>query len=210
MLTSTIIQLKESGAQHRSAMKNYNNMAAAEIFNHHNPDYHTNPSSRTKIDLHHLFVREATTFVENHIELCRRGGIEHTEIISGRGNHSIGGVAKIRPAIMEYLESQQDVEVDPHETNPGRIVVRFNDAGRPEEGRGEARPRGHAMRGGPEHAEVDDVFEQGRTRLRAATRAADEVRHGLDEIEQGMSTMRIKSESRRGLRDVTNYANSKE
>lgn len=184
-------------------------MAAAEIFNHHNPEYHTNPSSRTKIDLHHLFVREATTFVENHIELCRRGGIERTEIISGRGNHSIGGVAKIRPAIMEYLESQRDVEVDPHETNPGRIVVRLNGSMRPED-RGDVRPRGRTMRGGPEHAEVDDVFEHGRTRLRAATRAVDEVRHGLDEIEHGMSTMGIKSDTRRGLRDVTNYADSNE
>ena len=50
--------------QHRASMKNYHRMAAAEIFNHHNPEYHSKPRSRDRIDLHRLHVSEALEFVE--------------------------------------------------------------------------------------------------------------------------------------------------
>ena len=177
-------------------------MAAAEIFTHRNPEYDLNPLARVKIDLHHLFVREAKEYVERHLDLCRRAKLQKTEIISGRGNHSVGGVAKIRPAIMELLETQRDVEVDEHETNPGRIVVRFSDVGRTGVGaesdnasRSPSRSPS-SMCDGPRHAEVEDVFEQGRRRLKAATRTAAEVRHDLDEIEKGISSMRINNNSK--------------
>ncbi|THH11836.1 hypothetical protein EW145_g368 [Phellinidium pouzarii] len=193
-------QLKDSGMQHRSDMQNYHRMAAAEIFIHHNPEYHSNPNSRVKVDLHHLHVNEAKEFVEKHVELCRAGGLRRTEIICGRGNHSAGGVAKLRPAVIEYLGTQHDVVVDSHDTNPGRIVVGFSDSWTPSDD-------GHQLKNGvrpPQCAEIADVFEQGRTRLRAATKTASEVRQGLEEIEKGVSAMKIRSEERKGLREVTN------
>ncbi|EJD07308.1 uncharacterized protein FOMMEDRAFT_164311 [Fomitiporia mediterranea MF3/22] len=196
-------KLQETGAQHRNNMRNYNRAAAAEIFNHHNPEYHSNPNSRVKIDLHHLHVREAEEFVRTHIENCRRAGLQCTEIISGRGNHSTGGVARIRPAILALLDGQPDLEVDQHDPNPGRITVRFTDNSRSEDTGARSR---RGMRSGPEHAEYDDVFEQGRTRLKAATRAAEEVRNNIEEIEHGMRTLRMKSPSRLGLRAATMHS----
>ncbi|KAL5537130.1 N4BP2_1 [Sanghuangporus sanghuang] len=202
-------KLRDKGAQHRHNSRNYHRMAAAEIFNHHNPEYDINPNARVKIDLHHLHVREAKEYVERHIDLCRRAKLSRTEIISGRGNHSVDGVAKIRPAIMELMESQRDVEVDEHETNPGRIVVRFLDvSGGGSDGHSNTNSASNSrspsrMRDGPRHADVDDVFETGRTRLRAATHAAEEVRHGLDEIERGMNSMRLKPEAQRTLRGMS-------
>ena len=181
-------------------------MAAAEIFSHHNPEYDINPASRAKIDLHHLHVREAKEYVERHIELCRRARLEKTEIISGRGNHSLGGVAKIRPAIMELLETQRDIEVDEHETNPGRIAVHFLDFGDTNSNRTRSpspNPQPASMHDGPRHAEVEDVFETGRTKLKGAARTAEEVRKGLDEIEKGIDSMRLKPNAQRTLRGMS-------
>lgn len=182
-------------------------MAAAEIFGHHNPDYDLNPNARVKIDLHHLHVREAKEYVERHLDLCRRARLARTEIISGRGNHSAGGIAKIRPAMMELLEGQQDVQVDEHETNPGRIVVRFLDAGSGGGSSGsDSRSNSRSpsrMRDGPRHADVEDVFEDGRMRVRPATRAAEDTHHGLEEIERGMNSMRLKPEAQRTLRGMS-------
>ncbi|KAH8116471.1 hypothetical protein DFH11DRAFT_1725250 [Phellopilus nigrolimitatus] len=207
-------KLKDTAVQHRDSMKNYHRMAAAEIFNHHNPEYHSKPTSRDRIDLHHLHVNEAIEFVEKHIELCRAGGIRAADLICGRGNHSAGGVAKLRPAILSYLATQRDVVVDTHETNPGRIVVRFADSWKPADDDiqrlGAAKTPSQSSSRGPERAEIADVFEHGRTRLKAATKAAAEVRQGLEEIEQGMSAMKVKSEKRRGLREVTNRNNANE
>ena len=100
-------------------MKNYHRMAAAEIFNHHNPEYHSKPRSRDRIDLHRLHVSEALEFVERHIELCAASRIRRTEIIVGRGAHSVGGVARLRPAILDFLQSNPEVVIDTSNTNPG-------------------------------------------------------------------------------------------
>ena len=109
---------------------------------------------------------------------------------------------------MEYLESQNDLEVDPHETNPGRMVVRFLDVGRPVEDESGSRRRSRVSRvdfdEDSEYSEVEEVVDHERSRLRDAMHTTEEVRRGIDEIEQGMNTMRIKPDTRRGLRDISN------
>jgi DNA-nicking Smr family endonuclease len=46
--------------------------------------------SPDEIDLHGLFVQEATERAEEAIARCQREGRDHLTIIVGRGNHSIG------------------------------------------------------------------------------------------------------------------------
>jgi DNA-nicking Smr family endonuclease len=43
-----------------------------------------------EIDLHGLFVQEATDRAEEAIARCQREGKDHLTIIVGRGNHSVG------------------------------------------------------------------------------------------------------------------------
>lgn len=159
-------------------------MAAAEIFNHHNPDYHSKPRSRERIDLHRLHVAEAREFVERHIELCSIGRLQRTEVIVGRGAHSVGGVPRLRPAILELLESMPGVVIDTSNTNPGCIIVEFGDLADEEPSTSAKR---YAL---PRHAEVEDVFEESRTRLRAAKNVADDLKRDIDELERGVNAMR--------------------
>lgn len=46
--------------------------------------------SPDEVDLHGLFVQEATERAEEAIARCQREGRDHLTIIVGRGNHSIG------------------------------------------------------------------------------------------------------------------------
>lgn len=153
-------------------MKNYNRLAAAEIFNFHNPEYHSRRKSPEKIDLHHLFVREAEAFVEKHLELCRAAHMQRTEIIVGRGNHSADGVARIKPAVFDLLRGEHDVIIDEEETqaNPGRIVIRF--------------------------IGVDGGGEEVAYHIHTSPRSNE----GMDHIQHGVSSMRITGtpDSRRG------------
>ncbi|KAL7274796.1 hypothetical protein RUND412_002295 [Rhizina undulata] len=79
-----------------------------------------------RLDLHRLFVREAIVRVETHLELCRKHGVRRTTIITGKGLHSIDGIAKIKPKVVEML-SQRGVRivVDEGKENSGFLVVEF-------------------------------------------------------------------------------------
>jgi hypothetical protein len=59
-----------------------------------------------KIDLHGLYVTEAIERVNRHLEKCRDAGVETTIIITGRGLHSQGGVAKIKPEVEKWLQER--------------------------------------------------------------------------------------------------------
>jgi DNA-nicking Smr family endonuclease len=43
-----------------------------------------------EVDLHGLYVQEATERAEEAIARCQREGRDHLTIIVGRGNHSVG------------------------------------------------------------------------------------------------------------------------
>lgn len=60
-----------------------------------------------------LLSRFCTENVENYfnvpipilIEFKQNGGKPYLSVITGRGNHSQGGVARIKPAVIKYLTS---------------------------------------------------------------------------------------------------------
>lgn len=123
-------------------MDHNNALAAAAIFASHNPHYiapassspfsfitslfSSAPSPRTaltKIDLHGLRVNEAVEKVREHLALCRQHGVERTTIITGKGLHSVDGVAKIRPVVEQLLRESKVRVVKQGRENEGAFVV---------------------------------------------------------------------------------------
>ncbi|CEL57133.1 Smr domain-containing protein C11H11,03c OS=Schizosaccharomyces pombe (strain 972 / ATCC 24843) GN=SPAC11H11.03c PE=4 SV=1 [Rhizoctonia solani AG-1 IB] len=101
---STAKTLSERGKHFGSQVERYNERAAKEIFLSLNATYYTgSKESLEKIDLHGLFVNEALVYTQNHLNMCRDAGVTQTSIITGRGNNSKDGVAKIKPAVEGLL-----------------------------------------------------------------------------------------------------------
>ncbi|QRV81286.1 Smr domain-containing protein [Ceratobasidium sp. AG-Ba] len=93
--------LSERGKQFGRQVDRYNERAAKEIFLNLNARYYEDPP--VKIDLHGLFVNEALVYAQGHIHRCRQEGVGETKIITGRGNNSKDGIAKIKPAVEGLL-----------------------------------------------------------------------------------------------------------
>ncbi|CUA74329.1 hypothetical protein RSOLAG22IIIB_05491 [Rhizoctonia solani] len=101
---STAKTLSERGKHFGSQVERYNERAAKEIFLSLNATYYSGTKeSLEKIDLHGLFVNEALVYAQNHLDMCRQAGVTQTSIITGRGNNSKDGVAKIKPAVEGLL-----------------------------------------------------------------------------------------------------------
>ncbi|CAE6442029.1 unnamed protein product [Rhizoctonia solani] len=101
---STAKTLSERGKHFGAQVERYNERAAKEIFLSLNATYYSgSKEALEKIDLHGLFVNEALVYTENHLNVCRDTGVTQTSIITGRGNNSKDGVAKIKPAVEGLL-----------------------------------------------------------------------------------------------------------
>lgn len=55
------------------------------------------------IDLHGLYVKEAIERTEAAIADGQRSGMEEMRVIVGKGIHSQGHVAKIKPAVQDLM-----------------------------------------------------------------------------------------------------------
>jgi len=73
------------------------------------------------IDLHLQFVAEAVRITEEQSEILKGKGYTEMVIITGKGNHSEGGVCKIAPAIENWAK-EHGYSQEPGE---GKITVRF-------------------------------------------------------------------------------------
>uniref|UniRef100_A0A8C6JKE0 Uncharacterized protein n=1 Tax=Melopsittacus undulatus TaxID=13146 RepID=A0A8C6JKE0_MELUD len=94
------------GRLHEQKMKEANHAAAVQIFEKVN----TSLLPMNVLDLHGLHVDEAVNQLsrvlqEKSEEYQQTGGKPYLCVITGRGSHSQGGVARIRPAAMRYLTS---------------------------------------------------------------------------------------------------------
>lgn len=60
-------------------------------------------SPQGTIDLHGLFVQEAISYTEQAIQRAQQQGLSTLRVIVGKGIHSAGHVAKIKPAIEDLM-----------------------------------------------------------------------------------------------------------
>jgi len=112
--------LSNEGKEHQRKMGALNKQASDWIFIENNKD-----SKPEEVDLHGLYVKEAIERTDRAIEDAKRRGGSELRFVVGKGLHSQGGAAKIKPAIEELMQKHQLLaEVDPH--NLGVLIVQIN------------------------------------------------------------------------------------
>jgi hypothetical protein len=130
-----------------------NGLAAEVVFANHNPSYPSssaiaqqrrgllasclwwgNALRETKVknglqnlDLHGLYVAEAIKRVEAHLRACKEWQVEKTQVITGRGAHSVGGLAKIKPSVERWLRERPGKYRVVKGTNEGAVIVELVD-----------------------------------------------------------------------------------
>ncbi|KAI9348579.1 hypothetical protein BDR26DRAFT_796154, partial [Obelidium mucronatum] len=89
-------------AKHSEA-DGYNRRARDLIVSHFNAD---RPLS--ELDLHGLFVIEAKEVLLERITQCRKNSpaIHQLTVITGKGNNSRDGVAKLKPMVKQFCENE--------------------------------------------------------------------------------------------------------
>ncbi|SJL10240.1 uncharacterized protein ARMOST_13624 [Armillaria ostoyae] len=78
-----------------------------------------------EIDLHGLYVKEAITYTDAALEEAKLRGDSEIRLIVGKGSHSEGGEAKLRPAIMKLMRKYQ-LAAEFDLSNSGVLVVELN------------------------------------------------------------------------------------
>ncbi|PBK60957.1 DUF1771-domain-containing protein [Armillaria solidipes] len=112
--------LSKQGKIHKQEMEQLNKEASDWIYLENNRD-----RKPGEIDLHGLYVKEAIARTYAALEEAKLRGDSEIRLIVGKGLHSEGGIAKVRPAIQELMRKYQLVaEFDP--SNSGVLVVELN------------------------------------------------------------------------------------
>ncbi|KAH8828319.1 hypothetical protein DL96DRAFT_1602686 [Flagelloscypha sp. PMI_526] len=119
-------ELSNQGKEHQRRMEQLNAEACDWIFAKNNED-----SKPGEVDLHGLYVKEAISRTDQAIERAKSRGDREIHLIVGKGLHSPGGAAKLKPAIEDLMRKHRLVaELDPH--NSGVLIVEIG----PDGGRG--------------------------------------------------------------------------
>ncbi|KAJ1302376.1 hypothetical protein OPQ81_001189 [Rhizoctonia solani] len=111
-------QLAEAGKRYQAEMQRLNAEASEWVHKQ------LNSGDRDGLDLHGLHVNEAVKRTESAIRDAQKRGDEELRIIVGRGSHSEGQRAKIKPAIEELL-SKKHLHSWTDTRNAGVLVVQF-------------------------------------------------------------------------------------
>jgi len=97
-------ELSARGKKHDIIMRSYNQAACDFIFAENNKIF---KGDLNTIDLHGLHVKEALKKAEEHLIAAKTAKIKQTKIITGKGNNSPNQIAKIKPAIEQFLLQQR-------------------------------------------------------------------------------------------------------
>ena len=110
-------QLSEKSHKEFIKFQQLNNQAAEFVFVENNKD-----SMSNEIDLHGLYVSEAEYVIKKRLIYGFKNNEQDVHIIVGKGKHSSGGIAKIKPAAENLCnEAKFKWKIDPK--NDGVIVV---------------------------------------------------------------------------------------
>ncbi|WVO15416.1 hypothetical protein L204_103074 [Cryptococcus depauperatus] len=110
-------ELSQEGKACQRNQDQLDDEASAWIFNENNKQ-----SPPGTIDLHGLYVKEAIERTESAITQCQSQGKEELRIIVGKGLHSQGGHAKIKPAVEDLMKKYNlSAYIDPE--NTGVLVI---------------------------------------------------------------------------------------
>ncbi|KAF7361974.1 Smr domain-containing protein [Mycena venus] len=113
-------QLSNEGKEHQAKMNALNKEASDWIFVENNKD-----SKPGEIDLHGLYVKEAIEHTDRALQEAKQRGDSELHLIVGKGLHSQGHVAKIKPAIEELMQKHElFAELDPH--NAGVLICKLD------------------------------------------------------------------------------------
>ncbi|KAG9316646.1 hypothetical protein JVU11DRAFT_2700 [Chiua virens] len=108
--------LSDKGKYHKGKMEDLNAKASAIVFKGEAPSYHSCVTPLTvfsennqgkeadEVDLHGLHVKEAIAYAKKALAQARQKGFPEIRFIVGQGNHSDGGVARIKPAIQDAMQ----------------------------------------------------------------------------------------------------------
>ncbi|KAF4466086.1 nuclear WD PRL1 [Fusarium albosuccineum] len=124
-------ELSNEGKAHAARMDDYNQQASDFIFRENNASGRVEPDA---IDLHGQFVEEAERILEERIRADQANGQTHLIAIVGKGNHSSGGVARIKSKVEELCQ-ELGLQYRTDEDNVGRIIINLQG--------GEPLPPGH-------------------------------------------------------------------
>ncbi|KAK0219036.1 hypothetical protein IW262DRAFT_1559032, partial [Armillaria fumosa] len=114
--------LLKQGKIHKQKMEQLNTEASNRIYHENNRDCRPG-----EIDLHRLRVKEAIARTDAALEEAKRRGYSKIRIIVGKGLHSEGGEAKVRPAIKGLMRKYQLVAKFDR-SNSGVLVVKLNES----------------------------------------------------------------------------------
>lgn len=112
-------ELSNEGKAHAARMDDYNQQASDFIFRENNADGRVEPDA---VDLHGQFVEEAERILEERIRADQARGQAHLVAIVGKGNHSSGGVQRIKPKVEELCQ-ELGLQYRTDEDNVGRIII---------------------------------------------------------------------------------------
>ncbi|KAG0023161.1 hypothetical protein BGZ80_010221 [Entomortierella chlamydospora] len=105
---------RQEYAEKSKAAYSSGNGAKAKVYNSSKPP--------NEIDLHGLKVREALDITRERLARFIRNKETNLIIIVGRGNNSVNGIAKIKPAVIELVKEYR-IKATPNKPNQGCIFV---------------------------------------------------------------------------------------
>ncbi|EDR11811.1 uncharacterized protein LACBIDRAFT_231873, partial [Laccaria bicolor S238N-H82] len=111
-------QLSNQGKDHQRRMEQLNKEASDWIFAGQN-------RKPGEVDLHGLYVKEAVARTDQALQSAKARGDTQLNLIVGKGLHSKGGIAKVKPAIEELMQRHRvNAVLDPN--NAGVLIVQIN------------------------------------------------------------------------------------